>query len=56
MDKNNCGLEIPTIEELDKAFDELFPELKIPKCECGSDKIKSPIHSTWCPKYESNLI
>lgn len=20
-------------------------------CECGSDKFKSPRHSTWCPKY-----
>jgi hypothetical protein len=21
-----------------------------PKCECGSDSVKSPRHSDWCPK------
>lgn len=26
--------------------------LKINKCECGSEKTKTPGHSTWCPKYE----
>lgn len=23
-----------------------------PTCECGSDKVGSPRHSTWCPKHE----
>ena len=23
-----------------------------PRCECGSDKVGSPRHSTWCPKHE----
>jgi hypothetical protein len=26
-----------------------------PKCECGADKCKLPIHSEWCPKYEKPL-
>ena len=40
----------------------LFPapieyiEVKIviykPKCECGSEKVREPGHSQWCPKYE----
>ncbi len=21
-------------------------------CECGSERVQSPIHSNWCPKYE----
>lgn len=54
---------IPLIEDLikyskilltDTDFDKLFDDFVIvePKCECGSDKVKSPIHSDWCPKYE----
>lgn len=23
-----------------------------PKCECGSERTKTPGHSHWCPKYE----
>jgi len=23
----------------------------LPKCECGADKCKLPVHSEWCPKY-----
>lgn len=23
----------------------------LPACECGSDKVGSPRHSTWCPKH-----
>ncbi len=23
-----------------------------PKCECGSDATKTPLHSTWCPKFK----
>jgi hypothetical protein len=25
------------------------------KCECGSDKVKSPYHSHWCPKDKKSL-
>lgn len=28
-----------------------FPEAtRAPDCECGSDALGSPKHSTWCPK------
>lgn len=23
-----------------------------PRCECGSDKTGTPLHSTWCPKFK----
>jgi len=23
-----------------------------PICECGSDKVNSPVHSNWCPKHD----
>jgi len=25
-----------------------------PKCECGSEKIGSNLHSAWCPKFNDN--
>lgn len=28
------------------------PPPKVIKCECGSAKCGSPIHSTWCPMYK----
>lgn len=35
----------PCVDRL--AFNELSR-----KCECGSDKLRLPTHSAWCPKYE----
>jgi hypothetical protein len=27
---------------------------EIPKCECGSEKVGSNLHSTWCPKHNDS--
>ena len=27
-------------------------ELRVPKCECGSEIARIPGHSTWCPKHK----
>lgn len=35
--------------DLVKEFERLIGEGH--KCECGSDKVGSPKHSTWCPKH-----
>lgn len=51
-----------TNDEVDKLIEELklvdfFDEdtepfgIKITVCECGSEKVGSPRHSTWCPKF-----
>jgi hypothetical protein len=34
-------------------FDFGYPEGEEPVCECGSEKVGSPSHSSWCPKTES---
>lgn len=37
--------------------EEVPPEMsrwQRPKCECGSDKVGSPQHSTWCPKHTAS--
>lgn len=40
---------------LENAFDELLKiELEEDKCECGSEKVGSPGHSTWCKKWSRN--
>lgn len=44
-----------------QANDTVFDCIELPKgfkvvCECGSEKVGSPRHSDWCPKYkEENL-
>ena len=47
--------EIDALNELNVDFGDLekyvFEGDK--KCECGSDKVNSNKHSSWCPKYDS---
>jgi len=35
------------------ALNELNVDFGDKKCECGSEKVKSNRHSSWCPKYDS---
>lgn len=38
------------VEELNKELS--GPDVSSPKCECGSEALGSPQHSSWCPKFE----
>lgn len=29
----------------------VLSEPRSPRCECGSDSVGSPMHSSWCPKH-----
>lgn len=48
--ENDGWQAVPIQEEFD--FGEgVVAKPKPIVCECGSDKIKSPTHSSWCPKH-----
>lgn len=47
--------DIDALNELNVDFGDLENNVfeGIKKCECGSEKVKSNRHSSWCPKYDS---
>jgi hypothetical protein len=51
-------IDLPTEKEIETLFAqweaaEEEDNMKLhTQCECGSAKVNSPRHSTWCPKYE----
>lgn len=46
----------PTAKLLEKRVDtNLSSPHPSPQCECGSDKVGSPQHSTWCPKHRRDI-
>lgn len=46
-------INIPDFD-LVKEFERLVDEGNSIKCECGSEKLGSPKHSTWCIKFNPN--
>ena len=47
--------DIDALNELNVDFGDLENNVfeGIKKCECGSEKVNSNRHSSWCPKYDS---
>lgn len=52
-DKDGLPTGVVQIVELDLEVECPTVEQYIKKCECGATHVDSPMHSIWCPAYES---
>lgn len=50
---NTATFIVPPYQKDGYHLDNDFEIKKTPKCECGSDAVGSPRHSSWCQKYDS---